>query len=32
MIPAVPAFLKEVNVAEGYVEAELIEGMETDAH
>ena len=32
MIPAVPAFLKEVRVDEGYAVVALIEGMETDAH
>ena len=32
MIPAVPAFLKEVRVDEGYAVVALIEGMESDAH
>ncbi len=30
MIPAVKAFVREVNVAEGYVRVHLIEGMATD--
>lgn len=30
MIPAVKAFVREVNVAEGYVRLHLIEGMATD--
>ena len=28
MIPSVPAFIKEVNIEEGYARVELIEGME----
>lgn len=32
MIPAVKAFVKELNVEEGRVEVNLIEGMEVDAH
>lgn len=31
MIPAVRAFVKEINVDEGFLRVELIEGMETDA-
>lgn len=30
MIPAVPAFLAETNVDEGYIKVNLIEGLETD--
>lgn len=30
MIPAVDAFLKETNVAEGYIRVHLIEGLESD--
>ena len=30
MIPAVKAFVREINVAEGYVRVHLIEGMATD--
>ncbi len=32
MIPAVKEFVKEINVAEGYVRVHLIEGMATDAN
>ena len=31
MIPAVKEFVREINVAEGYVRVHVIEGMETDA-
>ena len=31
MIPAVRAFVKEINVDEGFLRVELIEGMDTDA-
>ena len=30
MIPAVPAFIAETNVDEGYIKVNLIEGLETD--
>ena len=30
MIPAVKAFVREINVAEGFVRVHLIEGMATD--
>lgn len=30
MIPAVPAFVTETNVAEGYIKVNLIEGLESD--
>ncbi len=32
MIPAVPAFLEEVNPEGGVIRVRLLEGMETDAH
>lgn len=32
MIPVVKEFVKEINVAEGYVRLHLIEGFQTDAH
>ena len=31
MIPAVKEFVREINVAEGYVRVHVIEGMATDA-
>ena len=30
MVPAVKAFVREINVAEGFVRVHLIEGMATD--
>ena len=32
MIPAVPEFVREIDMKEGVIRVRLIEGMETDAH